>query len=358
MTLPDFIRAMPKVELHVHLEGSIQPETLLQLAARNNIELPATNVAGLRDWYRFRDFPHFIEIYIAICRCICAPDDLELITREFLRDRAAQNIRYSEVTFTPYTHFAFNQHIPFDQQLAAINRARAWGQRELGVTISLIPDIARSVQPYEHSLLVADWAISGMNDGIVALGLGGMENGHPPEHFEAAFAKACAVGLHSAPHAGEAAGPESVWGALNVLHAERIGHGVRAIEDERLVEHLRATQTPLEVCPTSNLCTGIYASLGEHPLPRLLAAGLNVTINSDDPPMFNTTLTDEYLRCAEAFAWDESVLEQLVLNAVRATFLPAEQRVQMEADFRARFAALRGAEQATEPKTENAQDAK
>lgn len=340
MSLSDFIRRMPKVELHVHLEGSIQPETLLELARRNQVELPAQTVEGLRDWYRFRDFAHFIEVYIAISRCICTPDDLELIAREFLRGQAAQNIRYSEVTFTPYTHYAFNRHIEFADQLAAISRARAWAERELGVTMGLVTDIARNVQPVAHGLLVADWAISGKDQGIVAFGLGGPEVGYPPELFAEAFARARAAGLPGVPHAGETVGPESMWGAIDSLQAVRLGHGVRCLEDAKLVDTLRERQIPLEVCPTSNICLGVFPSLELHPLPRLLEAGLDVTINSDDPPMFNTTLTDEYLKIASAFGFDRQTIVQLVMNGVRATLLPAERRTEMERQFQTELDSL------------------
>jgi adenosine deaminase len=176
---------------------------------------------------------------------------------------------------------------------------------------------------------------------VVALGLGGPEVGNPPEKFQAAFDRACAAGLPSVPHAGETVGPESIWGALRVLDAVRIGHGVRCLEDAALVEELRARQMPLEVCPTSNVCLGVAPSLGEHPLPRLLAAGLYVTLNSDDPPMFNTTLTDEYLAVAHALGWGAGDLEQLVLNALRAALLPAAARAELEAQFVAEFARLR-----------------
>jgi adenosine deaminase len=343
MSLTDFIRAMPKVELHVHLEGSIQPETLLALARRNDVELPATTVEGLREWYRFRDFAHFIEVYIAISRCLCTPDDFELIAREFLRGQAAQNIRYSEVTFTPYTHYAFNRHIAFADQLAAINRAQAWAERELGVTMGLVTDIARNTQPTDHSLLVAEWAISGKDNGIVAFGLGGPEIGWPPELFIEAFARTRAAGLPAVPHAGETVGPESIQGALDSLQAARIGHGVRCLEDAKLTDYLRERQIPLEICPTSNICLGVYPSLGAHPLPQLIDAGLCVTINSDDPPMFNTTLTDEYLRIAATFGFDAELIERLALNAVRASLLPDESRLNMERQFRAEFAQLRNA---------------
>ncbi len=340
MKLETFIRRMPKVELHVHLEGSIQPETLLELARRNQVTLPATTVEGLRQWYKFTDFAHFIEIYITISSCICSADDIEWIAREFLRGQAAQNIQHSEVTFTPYTHFSLNRHIPFEDQLAALSRARDWAAEELGISVNWVLDISRNVRPIEHGLTVADWVISGKDHGVVAIGLGGPENGHPPELFAEAFDRVMAAGMASVPHAGEVAGAESVWGALRVLKAQRIGHGVRCLEDSALVAELRERQIPLEVCPTSNVCLGVAKSIADHPLPQLLAEGLYVTINSDDPPMFNTTLTDEYLKIAEAFDFSRETIEQLALNAVRASLLPELTRTEMEARFQREFAAL------------------
>lgn len=175
--LDSALATMPKVELHVHLEGSIQPATLLALAERNGVALPATTEAELRAWYTFRDFPHFIEVYVAVSRCIRTADDLELIGRAFLAGQAAQNVLYSEVTFTALTH-ARNYGLPFGEQLAALNRARRWAEADLGVTMGLIIDIPREVPP-ELGLEVAEWVIGAHGDGVVALGLGGDEVGHP-----------------------------------------------------------------------------------------------------------------------------------------------------------------------------------
>jgi adenosine deaminase len=330
---------MPKAELHVHLEGAIQPETLLALARRNGVTLPADTVEGLRSWYTFTNFAHFVEIYLAVSACIRSPDDIELIAREFLADQAAQNIRYSEVTYTAFTHYHF-KGLPFRDQLAALNRARVWAEHALGVTSGLVIDIPRSISA-DDGLLVADWAIEGMGDGVVALGLGAAEIGNPPEKFVAAFERARAAGLSSVPHAGETVGPESIWGALRALGAVRIGHGVRCIEDGALVAELRERQIPLEVCPTSNVCLGVAPSIAEHPLPRLIEAGLYVTLNSDDPPMFNTSLTDEYLATARAYSWGAAELEHLALNAVRAALLPETERIELEARLTSEFAQLR-----------------
>jgi len=341
MSLDTLIRRMPKVELHVHLEGSIRPETLLLLAERNGVTLPATTADGLRQWYKFTDFPHFVEIYLTISSCIRSPEDIEFIAHEFLRGQAAQRILHSEVTFTPFTHYSSNRRIPFEDQIGALGRAREWAARELGISVGWVLDIVRNVRPVEHGLTVADWAISGMGSGVVALGLGGIEAGHPAELFQEAFDRARAAGLPSVPHAGETAGAESVWGALRILKAQRIGHGVRCLEDPELVAELRERQVPLEVCPTSNVCLGVAPSLPEHPLPRLLDEGLYVTINSDDPPMFNTTLTDEYLRAAQILGCGAETIEQLAINAVRASLLPEASRAEMERRFREDFARLR-----------------
>ncbi len=332
--IDEFVRTLPKVELHVHLEGTIRPALLLELAQKNGVPLPVETADQLEQWYRFTGFPHFIEIYLAISSCICTPDDIELIARDFLEGQAAQNIRYSEVIFTPFTHFSRNRNIPFDDQMRALSRARKWAVAELGVDVGWVLDISRNVRPVEHSLTVVDWAIEAMSQGVVGFGIGGPEVGNPPELFEPAFDRARAAGLLSLPHAGETVGPESIWGAIDTLGADRIGHGVRCLEDPSLVAILRDRQIPLDVCPTSNVCLGVAPSLAEHPLPRLLDEGLFVTLNSDDPPMFNTTLTEEYLKVVHTMGLGLAVLEQLVQNGVAASALPEAERRNLSLEFR------------------------
>ena len=334
MTLETLVRAMPKVELHVHLEGAIPPEALLNLARRNGVHLPATTLEELRAWYTFRDFPHFVEVYVAASRCLKTAEDVEEVARAFLVGQAAQHIRYSEVTWTALTHTR-HHGLAFRDQLAALNRARRWAEATLGVSMGVIVDIARETSR-DDGLLVADWVIDSCGDGVIALGLGGYEVGHPPEKHAPAFARARAAGVPLVLHAGETEGPQSIWGAL-AQGSQRIGHGVRCLEDAALVAELRERQVPLEVCPSSNVCLGLAPSLAAHPFPQLLAAGLYVTVNSDDPAMFNTTLTDEYLRLADAFALDAPTIERLVLNTVEATLLPSEQRTALVAECRACF---------------------
>ncbi len=335
MSLESFIRAMPKVELHVHLGGSIQPETLLLLARQNGSDLPARTVEELRDWYRFTDFAHFIEVYKRVQACITTPDDIELIAREFLAGQAKQGIRYTEIT-----HSASRYDVPFRDQLKALNRATDWALAELGVASALILDIPREIDA-DDGIEVANWTIEGAEDGVVALGLGGMEEGNPPEKFRAAFDRAHAAGVACVPHAGEVVGAESIWGALRHLHADRIQHGVRCLEDPELVAELRDRQIPLAVCVGSNIALGVCSSWEAHPLTDLIDAGLLVTLNSDDPPMFNTTLTDEYLNLAELLCWTADDLERLVLNGVRSALLDAGTRSRMEDEFAAEFARLR-----------------
>ena len=338
MEIESIITKMPKVELHVHLEGSVRPGTLLKLAKRHQVALPADDVTGLREWYTFRNFDHFIDIYMTISSCLRTAEDIELITREFLIGQAEQNIIYSEVTFTPFNQFLSSQ-LGYHEQMDAVNRARAWGEKELGVRMGIIMDIPRIV-PAEAGLAVADWAIERYGDGLIALGLGGPEVDNPPEKYQTAFDRVRAAGLPCILHAGETVGPPSIWSAIRAADTKRIGHGVRAIEDSELVEYLREKQIPLEVCPTSNICLKVYPSMEEHSLPELLAQGLYVTINSDDPPMFNTTLTNEYLVCQQTFGWDAETIQQLVLNAVDVTLLPEGERQGMRRSFEEKFKQL------------------
>jgi adenosine deaminase len=339
MNLTEFIRRMPKVELHVHVLGAISSETLLTLARKYTIDLPADTVEGLDRWYVYTDFDHFVEVYLKIADCLRAPEDIELITRQFLAEQARQNILYTEMTYTPY--YCTLKGISFSEQLDAINRAVAWAETELGVSMGWVIDIPREVTS-EIGMTVAEWAGSAMDKGVIALGLGGPEIGNPPEKFAAAFAYARQIGLPSVPHAGETVGAESIWGSLRSLDAVRIGHGVRCLEDPALVDYLREKQIPLEVCPTSNVCLHVAPSFDEHPLPHLIEKGLYVTLNSDDPAMFNTTLTDEYLRASQTFGWDKSMMETLIMNSARVTLLPDERREDLIQRVQAGFDGLKG----------------
>ena len=337
MVSREFCLKMPKVELHVHLEGSIRPETVLKLSERNKVELPANTLEGLKDWYKFRDFPHFVEIYVSVSKCIKTPDDIELIAREFLQGQAAQNVLHSEATYSATTIEKHNK-IPWPDQLAALQRALAYGREELGVTANFILDIVRG-DPAERALELAQWAVGAKDNGVCALGLAGIEGICEATRYSAAFALAEEAGLPFIPHAGETKGAESIAEILRDAKPVRIGHGVRCLEDPAVVRQLLDKQIPLEVNPTSNVCLGVVPSLEEHPLPRLMDEGLYVTINSDDPPMFGTTITDEFYRCSDVFGFNQDILWSLCLNAANAALLPAEDKKALITRMREGFAA-------------------
>ncbi len=338
MDLHEFARRMPKAELHVHLEGSIRPTTLLQLARRNDVGLPAQDAEGLRDFYRFRDFAHFVQVYITITNCLRTPDDYRLIAYEFGADCARQNIRYAEVTFTISTNTRYTG-LAWQTILAGLNEGRAQARAAFGVDWRWVFDISRDNPGTQDQ--VVDIALAARDEGVVALGLGGSEAGFPPDLFVQSFERAHRAGLPSVPHAGEMAGPESIWTALQSLHADRLGHGVRCEEDPALVEHLRERQVPLEICPTSNVCLGVYPDYSAHPLRRLWDAGLLITVGSDDPPMFSTDLNHEYEVLVDHFGFGADELEKISLNGLRASFLPQAEKARLEAEFRAEFDQLK-----------------
>ena len=341
MSLYDYITAAPKAELHVHLEGSIQPSTFLMLAKRHRIDLPADTEEGLRNWYRFKDFHHFIEVYIAITRCLRTVEDFELIVYEFGADMARQNIRYAEVTFSPSTHRWINL-VDQDVWFTGLTEGRRRVSAAFGVEINWVFDLVRNDYPEQDRFdYTTSVAIEGMDDGVVALGLGGMEAGYPPGPFAPWFDRARSAGLHSAPHAGEHAGPESIRSAIKHLGAERIGHGVRAIEDPKLVCGLAEHGIPLEISPTSNISLGLYPDASSHPLKALHDAGVAVIVNSDDPPLFNTTLTGELALLVDPWGFPADTIDEILLNGVHFSFLPEERKNHMKVDFQEELRALR-----------------
>lgn len=343
MSLESYLRAAPKGELHVHLEGAIAPETVLTLARRNSVGLPAEDVNGLREWFRFRDFEHFIEVYVAITRCLRTADDYELIAYEFGAAMARQHVRYAEVTFTPGTHHFLG--VPLETYLGGLQRGRARARSEFGVELRWVFDIVRNVSDPARQWAAADYttsvAIECRDEGVVALGLGGLERGYPAEPFAPYFDRARAAGLRSAPHAGELAGPESIWGAIRALGAERVGHGVRAVEDPALVAYLAAHQIPLEVNPWSNLRLAIYPDMDTHPLRHLIETGVPLTVNSDDPALFNADLSDNLALLLDPLGYDASTLDTLLLNGVRHSFLSETERTTLYASFVSELDALK-----------------
>jgi aminodeoxyfutalosine deaminase len=313
--------ATPRAELHVHLFASIPPAVMRELARRHHVDLPAPLAEGIRPDFRYRGFDHFSELLAALRPLTRDADDVELITYEFAADLARQGVRYVEAMVTAMG--AARRGITPETLLDAMNRGRARAEAESQLEMRWIVDVNRSVPETERAYWAdqaLELAIGGRGAGVVAFGLSGPEAGNPPEPFAPWFERARAAGLHSVPHAGELAGPESIWGAIRALHAERISHGVRAAEDPALVAHLAERRIVLDVCPTSNVCLGVVPSLATHPLRRLHESGVPITVNSDCPPMFGSTLTDEVALLHGPLGLDAAAASEVVANGVRYGF--------------------------------------
>lgn len=333
MSLLAFLAELPKVELHVHLEGAMPPRTLLALAREHRVDLPADTVEGLREWFRFRDFDHFVQIYVTCSSVLRRPEDFQRLIVDFAAEQERHGIRYSEVHFTIGTHWLAG--LPTDEVLDAMTESIREQETTRGRRIRLIPDIVRDVGSKTADPTL-DWALEGHRRGVVvALGLTGREAICPSEPYADHFAAAAEAGLRCVAHAGEHAGPASIESVLGACRAERIGHGVRAVDDPALVERLARSGTPLEVCPTSNLMLGLAPDLARHPFDRLRSAGCAVSVNTDDPALFSTDLPREFHGLAEAFGYDAETLVDLAVAGVRHSFLPEREREDLEAEVRA-----------------------
>jgi aminodeoxyfutalosine deaminase len=281
-TAPD-----PKIELHVHLEGTVRPDTLRAVAKRNDYALPD----NLESLYRFRDFAHFIEVWILTTNALQTAEDFRQVVTDYAGEAASHGAVYLEAIFSPAERVA--RGVGWDEIFSGYCDGAQEARDLHGVEVRLTPDIYRGATP-EQAEQVVRYSAAYRDRGVVAVGLGGLEAEFPPEAYEPAFSLAGSLGLASVPHAGEAAGPPSVRGALEALRADRIRHGIRSVEDPGLVAELAGRGTVLDVCPLSNLRTGVVRSLDDHPLPQLVAAGVRCSISTDDPAMFDTDLSRDY----------------------------------------------------------------
>ncbi|MFI0984848.1 adenosine deaminase [Streptomyces exfoliatus] len=330
--LHPFIAGLPKAELHVHHVGSASPRIVAELAARHPDSKVPTDPEALADYFTFTDFAHFIDVYLSVVDLVRTPEDVRLLTFEIARDMARQNIRYAELTITPYS--STRRGIDERAFMAAIEDARKAAEAEFGTVLRWcfdIPGEAGLVSAEETARLATTDGLR--PEGLVSFGLGGPEIGVPRPQFKPYFDLARAAGLHSVPHAGETTGPQTVWDAINDLGAERIGHGTSSVQDPELLAHLAEHRIALEVCPTSNIATRAVATLDEHPIRRMVEAGVLVTINSDDPPMFGTDLNNEYAVAARLLGLDERGVAALAKNAVEASFLDAAGKARIAAEI-------------------------
>jgi adenine deaminase len=323
--LDALIHSVPKAELHLHIEGTLEPGLMFELARRNRVTLPYDSVDAVRRAYVFGDLQSFLDIYYAACSVLRRERDFYDLAWAYLERAAAQNVQRAEIFFDPQTHT--NRGVPLEAVISGLHRALQDGQDRLGISSALILCFLRH--------LSADAAMSILQEALpyrhafIAVGLDSSEVGHPPETFRAVFEKALGEGLLTVAHAGEEGPPAYVWQALDTLHVRRIDHGVRSLEDPALVERLVAGQIPLTVCPLSNVKLRVVPSLERHPLKQMLSRGLRVTVNSDDPAYFGGYVEDNFRAARAALDLRAGDVITLARNSFEASFLPAEEKLRI-----------------------------
>ena len=343
MSLLSYVQAVPKAELHVHLEGAIQPETLLTLAQRNGIELPANTIDGIRSWIAYRDFDHFIELFRAACRCLRTADDYELAAYDLGADLARQGVRYAEVTFSESVHH--RNGVPQSAYFDGLQRGRQRALADFGVELTWIFNIVRQWKDGAPLVELADQttavSIEGQEIGVVALGLAGAEAALPQSRSRpgstgrwrpGCTARRTPASTPGRRASGERSGRSTPSGS---------GTASGPIEDPSLVAYLAEHRIPLDVCPLSNVRLGVAPSLEQHPLPRLLAAGVTLTLNSDDPSLFNTSLSEDYATLVEPFGLSVAQIDEIVLNGFRSSFLPTDRKQALVSEVEQKLAALK-----------------
>ena len=318
--ISSFIRELPKAELHLHLEGSIEPRTLLELQQRHGKQGTLEEVAEL---YKYSDFTGFLMAFKSVTEWLRTPDDYELITYRLMEYLKTQNALHAEVFVSVGVSLWRKQDFP--AIFEGLERGRARGEQDFGVSLLWIFDAVRQFGA-EPAQAVAELAARYRIRNVVGFGIGGDERQGAPELFRDVYAYAAGQGLHLTAHVGETVGPESIWGALN-LKAERIGHGLTAAQDAELIEELAERQVPIEICVTSNLRTACCANAADHPVKQYFDQGLMITLNTDDPAMFATTLNGEFQLAQDTYGFTNEQLRELARNSFEAAFLPAEKKL-------------------------------
>ncbi len=320
--IEDFISGIPKAELHVHIEGTFEPELMFEIAKRNNLKLKYDSVEELKSAYQFNNLQEFLDIYYSGANVLLKEQDFYDLTWAYLLKIHDQNVKHTEVFFDPQTHTS--RGVPFKTVISGIHRALEDGHKKLGISFRLIMSFLRHLS--EESAFETLKESLPFKSLITAVGLDSSEKGHPPSKFERVFAEARKEGFLTVAHAGEEGPPEYVWEALNLLKVSRIDHGNRSLEDQDLVDELRERKMPLTVCPLSNLKLKVVSDMTKHPLAEMLEKGLIVTVNSDDPAYFGGYINENFLAVAEALALKEIDVIRLVKNSFQASFLSVQEK--------------------------------
>ncbi|MDZ4162615.1 MAG: adenosine deaminase [Burkholderiales bacterium] len=321
----DLARRIPKAELHIHIEGSLEPELIFALAQRNGVALTYSSVEALRAAYAFSDLQSFLDIYYAGASVLLHEADFLDMAWAYLQRAHADNVVHTEIFFDPQTHTA--RGVPIASVILGLKRACDRAQAELGLSSHLILCFLRHLSE-EDAFATLETAIP-LREHFIGVGLDSSELGHPPEKFARVFARCRELGLRTVAHAGEEGPPEYIWQALDVLKVERIDHGVRCLEDAALVARLATSRIPLTVCPLSNLKLCVVSNLADHPMKRLLDAGLCATVNSDDPAYFGGYLNENFVHTVHALCLSAADVVQLARNSIEASFVSAERRAEM-----------------------------
>ena len=333
--LPDLLRRMPKAELHIHIEGSLEPELIFALARRNGVALPYASVEALRVAYAFTDLQSFLDIYYAGACVLLKAQDFEDMAMAYFERAAADNVVHAELFFDPQTHTA--RGVSFETVITGLTRGCERARRELGISASLILCFLRHLSE-EEAFATLEQALP-FRGQFIGVGLDSSERGNPPEKFARVFARCRELGLHLVAHAGEEGPPEYIWSALDVLKVERIDHGVRCLEDPALVKHLAAKRVPLTVCPLSNIKLCVCKTMADHPLAALLDAGLCATVNSDDPAYFGGYMNQNFVETFAALPQlNAQHAVQLASNSFEASFAPEADKQRWRASLDAVFA--------------------
>ncbi|MGJ8757264.1 adenosine deaminase [Acinetobacter sp. HC8-3S] len=318
----ELIRALPKAELHVHIEGTFEPELMFAIAQRNQIQIPYQSVEEVKQAYNFHNLQSFLDIYYAGANVLVHEQDFYDLAWAYFEKCAEDRVVHTEMFFDPQTHT--ERGVEFATVLAGLKRACTDAKEKLGISSQLIMCFLRHLSE-EKAFETLEQALP-FKDDIIAIGLDSSEVGHPPSKFERVFAKAREAGFLIVAHAGEEGPPEYIWEALDLLKVNRIDHGVRSEEDERLMTRLIAEKMPLTVCPLSNLKLCVVKDMGEHNIRRLLQKGVHVTVNSDDPSYFGGYMNDNFIAIQEALALSHDELKQLAINSFEASFISDEEK--------------------------------